>query len=130
LIGDSVAISLSNGLKARVFGKILANESIGILIGPALPRMIRIGEVAGYWESLFNSFVAMEFGTVVESNGEELLFVFLDSLNARVGDFKGGSSLDLFDDYKAGFSFNESHNTMMTVLADYRIAFPMANNVA
>jgi hypothetical protein len=92
--------------------------------------MIGSGKIAGYREGRFDSFVAMEFRTVVEGNGEELAFVLLDRLDARDGNFCGGSGIDLFDDHEAGFPFYQGHNTMMAVLADHGIALPVAYSVA
>jgi hypothetical protein len=44
LMGDGVQLALRIARQIRPLGQVLAQQAIGVLIGPALPRAMRIGE--------------------------------------------------------------------------------------
>ena len=52
-------------LEVRAFGQVLANESVGVLVEPALPGMVGVGEVALGVESLGDGLMVGELLAVV-----------------------------------------------------------------
>jgi hypothetical protein len=124
--GNGVTIDLSDGGHGDSFGNVLTDQTVEILVGPALPGVIRGSKVALEREALFEFFVPMEFGAVIEGDRLEAGLVFLDCIQGGVRYGSGSSGLQLFDDREAGLSFNESENAVMSIAADHCVSFPMA----
>jgi len=89
--------------------------------------MIRIGKVASYRESLLKDFVAMEFSTIIKGNGFEFIFMLMNSFRTSSINFFDGSSLYFLDDNKTRFSFYQGDDTVMAIIPNDCIAFPMAD---
>ena len=99
--GYGVTIDLRYGGHGYLFGNVLSDQTVDILVGSAFPRMIRGSEVALQREALLEVFVTVEFGAVVESDRLEAGLVFLNCIQGSVRHGSGGSRLKLFDDSEA-----------------------------
>lgn len=124
-VGNSVTVGLSDRQHGYLFGNVLANQSVEVLIASAFPRVVGSGEVALQRELEFKLFVAMELSSVVEGDRLEAGLVFFDGVQSGLGDRGGSSRLELLDDSKAGFSFNERENAVMEITADHCVPFPV-----
>jgi len=89
--------------------------------------MIGCCKITGNREELFQDFISMKFSTIIKRNGFEFIFMTTNGFTASPVHFFNGSGPNLFNDDKSGFAFNQSDNTVMTVFADYFVAFPMAD---
>ena len=71
-VGDGVAIRLGDELHALSLWEVLADEAVGVFIGPALPTVVRGGEVKLHVAARFNLRVTVELGAVVGGNRKKL----------------------------------------------------------
>ena len=60
-------------LKGRAFGKKLADEPIGVLVGPALPGSIGVGKEYRHFDAGLQKLILGELFTVVEGDAAPLL---------------------------------------------------------
>ena len=58
---------------SECFGQVLADQAVGVLVGAALPGVMRIGEVERHAGGVLDPGVAVELGAVVGGDGLELL---------------------------------------------------------
>ena len=56
---------------ALFLGPVLANEPVGVFVGPAFPRMVRRREVKAGASRMLDHGVAMELGAVVGGDGPD-----------------------------------------------------------
>src|SRR5437867_12109524 len=76
--GDLVAPMLGEPLHRGALWDVLSNQSVGVLVRSAFPGSVGSGEVDGHAGRLFDLFVSVELGSVVDGDGEEELPVGLD----------------------------------------------------
>lgn len=72
LLGNFAAFVLSERFEARGFGQVLPDQSVGILVGPSLPRVIGRSEVESYAGFELDVGILMELGAVVEGDGTKV----------------------------------------------------------
>ncbi len=89
--------------------------------------MIGVGEVAGYRIELLELLVTMEFRPVIKSYCLEAFLMFANSLKTGLVHFFDGPSFDLLNNKETSFSLDERDDAMVTIAADHRIAFPVAD---
>ena len=93
--------------EAGSLGGVLANEAVGVLIGAALPGVVRGREEEGDAGGGLDAFVAMELGAVVDGDGAGGSRGGVDEANGRsVGGFDG-AGLELADPSEAGPAIDE-----------------------
>ncbi len=66
---DAIAVVLRQEHHALFLGQVLANEPVGVFVGPAFPRMVRRREVEAGAGALLDRGVAVELGPVVRRDG-------------------------------------------------------------
>ena len=125
-VGQSVAVGLSDGGHASLFGNVLADQAVEVLVAASFPRVVGGSEVALKREMLLELLVAVELGAVVEGDCLEAGAVFSDSAQSGLCHGIGSTRLQLFDDGEAGLSLDEGENTVMAIAANHRIALPVA----
>lgn len=67
--GDLVAARLSEVGERDAFGRVLADEAVGVLVGAAFPSVVRRGEVDFQAEDLLQELVAVNLDAVVGGEG-------------------------------------------------------------
>jgi len=72
-LGDGVAAALGEARHARVLGQVLAYQAVGVLVGAALPGVVRVGEVERHAGGTLDAGIAVELGAVVGGDAVELL---------------------------------------------------------
>ena len=122
---DGVTVGLGDGGHGNLFGNVLSDQTVKILVCAAFPRMVRRSEVALQREVSLYLCVAMELSSVVKGDRLEAGLVFLDCIQGSLSCGGGGARFQLFDDREAGFPFNESENAVMAIAADHSVSFPM-----
>ena len=60
---------LSERAHALTFRQVLTNQFVGVLVGAALPRVMRGGEVEAGGGLLFDRSVAVELGPIIDGDG-------------------------------------------------------------
>ena len=78
-------------------GNVLTDESVGVLVGPALPGMVWSGKEEAHTCCSGNSFVLGELQAVVSSDGlhEVILLETFEDADDLVGSFSSGWVLKL-----------------------------------
>ena len=66
---DPIAIVLREVSHALALGQILAHEAIGVLVGPALPGVMRGGEVEAGGGGALEPGVLVKLGAVIDGDG-------------------------------------------------------------
>ena len=69
--GERVAIALGEAGHAAPLREVLAQQPVGVLVGPALPGLVRSGEVEAGAGGRLDRRIAMEFGPVVRGDGAD-----------------------------------------------------------
>ncbi len=64
-VGNDVALLLGQAPHAFPFRQILADQSVGVFVGPALPGMVWACEVHGGSGGGLDNRIAMELGAIV-----------------------------------------------------------------
>ena len=67
--------------EAGSFGGILADETVGVLIGTSLPGAVGCGEEEGSADSCFDVLVAVELSAVVDGDGADAKSGVVDELD-------------------------------------------------
>jgi hypothetical protein len=70
--GDPVTLPLGQRVEVCALPEILPDQPIGVLVGAALPRVMRIGEIKHHPAARLDLLVAMEFAAVVRGDRPEL----------------------------------------------------------
>ena len=70
------------GALATSLGQVLTNQSVGVLVGSSLPRMMRIGEVEAHAGLSLDALVVMEFRSIVRRDGLDATSMLADELAA------------------------------------------------
>jgi len=112
---------------AGSLGHVLADQAVGVFVRPALPGVMRSGEIEGSAGGLLEGGVVVELGAVVGGDGlEALRMAAYESQSAAIGVFLGSSS-ELADHEVAGFAIDDSDEAVVIALADDGIDFPVAD---
>ena len=88
-VGNRITIGLSDGTHRCSFRNVLADQTVEVLVAPALPRMIGRGKVALQREMMLKHLVVMKLCAVVEGNSFEVGPMLCDCI--QCGEGHGGS---------------------------------------
>lgn len=130
LSGDGAALSLRELLHRRSFGKVLTDQTIGVLVGPSLPGTVGRGEVDRHAGGLLNGPVPMKLGPVVHSDGleprampaQEMNHSFVQNCDGVVGKFS--------DERGSAHTLDQRHHAVIASLSMDGIHLPMAELLA
>jgi len=79
-VGDLIAAALGDVLHGRSFREILANETVGVLVGTSFPGMVWSGEVDLHSSELLDLPVTMKLRSVISGDGFEEVRAAIDDL--------------------------------------------------
>ena len=123
--GDFVTLPLGEAAEVRAFGQVLANQSIGVLVGASLPGVVGSGEVDLGSELALDVLVAMELDSVVGSNRADLVCLVREQFDqASVGVFDGSAG-QRPDADQAALALHRSDNARFAATVD-GVALPVA----
>ena len=108
-------------------GKVLAKQSVEVLVAAAFPEMMWIREVADHRESVLELLVGMEFGAVVERECPEHRWLGRYDLGHSLNNQACRAVRKLC---KAGLrchTLNHGQDALMAILAHDRVDLPMAD---
>lgn len=120
-----VAFSLRDFAHGHSFWEVPPKQSVEVLVGAPLPRVIRGGEVALDRVHLLDGLVVMELGAVVERDRLEPLAVLRDRHHRRFVDLGHRAARKLLDDGQARLALDQRQHTVVLVGADHGVAFPV-----
>ena len=103
-------------------GNVLANESVGVLIGSTFPRMVRPCEEESCICSSGNSLVSSELQTVVSSDGlhEVILLETFEDADYLVGSFCSSWVLEFTEPHLSGLPVVQREDMLGTRCSDNR----------
>lgn len=107
LSSESGALTLGEGGEVGPLGQILAEEPIGVLVGAALPGVVRSGEVEGGVELPLEGFVHVELGAVVGGDGVDGMRFVAQQRDGALESFVGADASDLADADEAALAFDD-----------------------
>lgn len=85
LRGDAVTVGLREALHAFVVREVLPNQAVHVLVGPALPGMVRCREAELQWHARLDSCVAVELGPIVRRDrGDGVSPISEEALESRI----------------------------------------------
>ena len=123
--GDLGTLPLSEELEIRALRQVLANQAIGVLIGPPFPGMVGSGEVEAGAEESLDLLVAMELGSVVGGDGMDGMRFVRQELDGALGGMVCGGARELADAHQAAFAFDDRDDAGLAATMDC-IGFPVA----
>ncbi len=122
---DLIAASLGEVSQRGAFGQILTDEAVGVLVGAALPGMVRSSEVDGGAKLPFDFLVAVELGTVVRGDRVDrsrLPREELDEAGVRVLD---GGARQGPNAHEAALALDDRYDAGLTLTVD-GVGLPVA----
>lgn len=123
--GDVSALLLSKVSEVGAFGEILAEETIGILVGAAFPSVVRVGEVELGVQLARDIFEAMEFGAVVGGEAADGMGFVLEQEDGSAGGERGSGLGEFADANEAAFAFDGGGDAGLAAAMD-GVQFPVA----
>lgn len=108
------------------FREILTNETVGVFIGAALPRVMRRGEEEFNAGFLLDGFVPVKLCAIVSSDCLNALSMTLDNFEQSGVELLDGSGFELTYEGVPGLSFNKSNDTVPAPLAEHGIDLPVS----
>ena len=110
-----VAVFLPDGREACPLGKVLPQQSVEVLVAAALPRVVRVGEVAAYSGLFFEHLVAVELGAVVPGNCLERQPAFADEFQGCAVHRSSRAVREFGDQRQARAAFDEGEKAVPLV---------------
>ncbi len=92
-VSNCVTVGLSDSGHGYLFGDVLADQTVEVLIASAFPRVVGGGEVALQREVQLKIFVTVEFSSIIEGDCLKAGLVVLDGIQGGLRSGGGGSRL-------------------------------------
>jgi hypothetical protein len=128
MFGDLVALVLGYFGHRLAFGKILPNEPVGVLIGPALPTVMRGREVEPDRTDRFDLAIPVELRPVVRRNAPHPPRMPRHQPQQRSVGFGRGAGLEFPDQEVTAFALDQGQHAVAALplaLAHHRVDLPM-----
>ena len=126
LASDSVTVGLGDVRHAFSFGKVLANQPVGVLVGSAFPRVVGRCEIEASAGGVLDARIAMELCAIVCRNGSKRAGMPLDELDGPEVQRSDSPVRQFPDERETGFPFHEGDDAILLTLAHHRVDFPVA----
>ena len=127
--GDGVEIVLAERGKGHGFGEILTQQAVGVLVGTALPRRVRVGEEDAHGGGEGQALVVGHFlALVVGQRLAQRCRNGVQGAGERTGSDIGLARWHVNQNNKAGGALNQGANGAGTPCTKYEIALPMAGH--
>src|SRR5688572_4856159 len=110
--GDGIAATLGEARHVGVLGQVLPDQAVGVLVGAALPGVMRIGEVERHAGGVLDSGIAVELGAVVGGDGLELPRMPADQGNGPGRGLFLSACLELADLQVAALALHQAHDAV------------------
>lgn len=107
LILNPTYFPLTNVAEIRLFGEVLADESVGVFIQRLFPRTVRTAEIGFSRQCFGYSGVAVEFLAVIHGDGVHPVFMRPQRPNDGIGRILGFEVLQFADNGVAGNPFDQ-----------------------
>ena len=107
-------MSLLKFIKARASGQVLAQQSIGVLVGAALPGVVRRGKVNLGAQPSLQLFVGMELGAVVCGDCSYRVELPAKDFRRPLQRFLGSGRRKLTYSGKSAFTLHHSHHARLS----------------
>ena len=125
LVGNYIAVLLSDGRHVHSFRQVLSDQTVEVLVGTALPGVVGRGEVELELSGLFDLFIGMELGAIVGGDGAKWSTVFFHEVDRAPGSFGSGACSQFADEHESGFAFHDADDAMLAGMADDGVDFPV-----
>ncbi len=109
--GDAIAVVLRQVVHALALGKVLADQAVGVLVGPAFPRAVARREIKPGVGRAFDGGVAVELRPVVRRDRPHGASLASNQLGRAVVHVRRGAGVELPDGHVAGFPLDQGART-------------------
>ena len=130
MFGDLVAFALGDSGHRLSFGKVLPEESVGVLISPALPAVMRGGEVELDRADCFDLAIPVELGPVVRRDGAHPPGMTRQQAEQGAVGLGRGPRLEFADHEVAALALDQGEHAVAALspaLAHHGVDLPMAD---
>ena len=104
--GESVALPLGEQGQIGAFGEVLAQETVGVFVGPSLPGVVGQGEVDGGAQAPLQRLVHMKLRAVIRGQGANRVPLVAQNRDGALQRFLGPDPGDLADPDQATLAFD------------------------
>lgn len=130
-VGNAVEFVLSVHTQVRALGEVLAQQPVGVLAGPALPRAVRVAEVHRHAGALPQLFVARQLFALVVRQAVAHRLGNPIQLGKKASQCRGGGGIDhLGQQHQTARSLGKDANRRMVARAFDKVALPAAGHHA
>jgi len=112
-LGDGVTVGLREASEAGLLRSILSDETVGVLIGASLPRVVGCGEEEVSASGGLDALVAVELGAVVDGDGADAALGSVDERDRCTVGLRNGASPELGDHEVAGLPIDEREDAVL-----------------
>lgn len=126
LPGDGVALVLIKLGHAHALWDVLSDQSVSVLVGATLPRVVRGGEVERNSSCTLDGFVAMELGAIVRGDRLESIEVLADEADRACAGLFLRSGPELTDEHVTTLAFDEADDAVLAARPHDGVDFPVA----
>jgi len=111
---------------ARPLRQVLTNQSVGVLVGPAFPRVVRCREIEPHAGRALDVLVAVELGAVICGDRVDLVRgVPFDQLDSSHCGLLGGTGAQLADLQEPCLAFDQADDAVLARITDNGVNFPV-----
>ena len=123
--GNGVASVLREKGHAGALAEVLADQAVGILIGPALPGVVRVREIECGRCTALDFSIVVKLGPVIRSDRFEQRALAANDLNGPRIHCDCRSAGELSDHNESRFAFDQAENAIPAAFAHHRVDLPV-----
>ncbi len=127
--GESGALALGECGEVGALGQVLAEEPIGVFIGPAFPGVVGSGKVDSGVEALLECFIHVELGTVISGDGVDRMRFVAQNVGGALEGLLGADARQLADAHESALAFNHGDRGRLAAAVD-GVDLPVAESSA
>lgn len=129
-VHDILDFGVGDGAQITVFGEVLSNEPVGVLVRTTLPGGIRMREADAGLKVSGHAFMVGEFPAIVIGEGMHPVLVRGEAARDGGSDRLRGFARNGLNDAVAGLAPHQRHQGTALALADHGVTVPVTQALA